>query len=801
MKGYFVKSEYRLEKELILSVSGCTDKGDALTLDIYGFNLFFAVYLRSPGVCIDDIKEYIDEKLGFIVTDIEEIEAKEFIDVLERDTDTYYLMYVSDPKKLKEVEELYNYDSFLQETMFLYETDANILSKLIIEINFKFNTWYDLSGLNLQQQEEEICSTNFSIWKNFNRVNDFNVFREWAPRSFFRGRINYQNVVKREMPGEDGVPPPLFCIALDGEMDNENGLVFPNPEFNEILQFAFVENIHGQDEQTVILFALYETPPTDNIDILYSFENEKDLVRAMYWYLKYRNPDVIMHHNGNGFDVPYLVKRAKELGLKEDFENIGRLRGRKLHSYSVTNKGFTKHNLSIPGILSLDTMRVEQERPGSRETGLDDVAKKYLGEQKYEMPMNTMTTQFKTMYGRQKIARYCAMDAVLVLRLVKFCHLLVELFETVGILHIDPQTYLNSSLEQKLNSFFMYYGRWEESPRCLKITEQSRRERFEEWSDTQELSKYSGTKGYKGAEVLKPQPGVYETPVVLVDFASLYPSIMMGHNLCFSTTISNHIIKCRGYVENKDFKRIGTLSIVDDQIKNETTEKSPAFVLPHRREGIIVRIEKELKARRSSIKKLMAEQTKLKESTGKKEHALRAKLYDIQQNAVKVIMNSMYGILGSKFGKFRSTLVADTITSFGRLYINCGKYVAEKTIPGAQVVYGDTGRLLLFSSAFPSFSFEVRSKLGHTRFFFTHSLWFDGSAEPIFFSLLTYLVSSGNHRRPLSGKIFSSLTRFLVVTGWDGPNHGRLSFSSLTRFLVVTGWDGCNYGWHPPSLG
>ena len=44
---------------------------------------------------------------------------------------------------------------------------------------------------------------------------------------------------------------------------------------------------------------------------------------------------------------------------------------------------------------------------------------------------------------------------------------------------------------------------------------------------------------YDGAYVLDPVTGYHEVPVATLDFASLYPSIMMAHNLCYSTLIQD----------------------------------------------------------------------------------------------------------------------------------------------------------------------------------------------------------------------------------------------------------------------
>lgn len=52
------------------------------------------------------------------------------------------------------------------------------------------------------------------------------------------------------------------------------------------------------------------------------------------------------------------------------------------------------------------------------------------------------------------------------------------------------------------------------------------------------MPKTGGDETYEGAIVIDPQVGFYEKPIATLDFASLYPSIMMAHNLCYSTLIN-----------------------------------------------------------------------------------------------------------------------------------------------------------------------------------------------------------------------------------------------------------------------
>lgn len=60
---------------------------------------------------------------------------------------------------------------------------------------------------------------------------------------------------------------------------------------------------------------------------------------------------------------------------------------------------------------------------------------------------------------------------------------------------------------------------------------------------------------YEGATVLEPEQGYYDVPIATLDFASLYPSIMQAHNLCYTTLLDAKIANTLGLKENEDYVR------------------------------------------------------------------------------------------------------------------------------------------------------------------------------------------------------------------------------------------------------
>ena len=165
--------------------------------------------------------------------------------------------------------------------------------------------------------------------------------------------------------------------------------------------------------------------------------------------------------------------------------------------------------------------------------------------------------------------------------------------------------------------------------------------------------------GYEGATVLEAQTGAYYTPITALDFASLYPSIMVAHNLCYSTLVMD--------------KRYANLPGVTYETYGEHTfAQGVPSLLPS--------ILTDLKAFRKKAKKLMAAA----------EGTPMEAVYNGQQLAYKISMNSIYGFTGASKGMLPLVAIASTVTMRGRQMIEETKNYVEAHFPGANVRYGDS---------------------------------------------------------------------------------------------------------------
>lgn len=173
---------------------------------------------------------------------------------------------------------------------------------------------------------------------------------------------------------------------------------------------------------------------------------------------------------------------------------------------------------------------------------------------------------------------------------------------------------------------------------------------------------------YSGGMVLDPKKGFYETCIMLLDFNSLYPSIIREYNICFTTVDRS------------------------DPDAQESKKKS---------EGILPCIMSELLTARSNVKKDLkkAEDALLKISEGDpKKHKIEVdkQRANIKQLAIKVLANSMYGYLGYRGSRFQATELASLITKQGREILENTRDMMENK--QYTVVYGDTDSVMVNSN-------------------------------------------------------------------------------------------------------
>lgn len=472
---------------------------------------------------------------------------------------------------------------------------------------------------------------------------------------------------------------PMRIMAFDIEVENTIG--FPVPQNNQVITIACSCRTHdAKAEERRVVFQLNTCDKIFDTS-LYCFAREKDMLEAFDAFITAYDPDIILGYNIISFDLNYLLERRSYLGLTSP--SWGRLLATETtvrkDKFQSKMMGFRELlNINTPGRIQIDMLAHMMREKKLRSYSLNYVSFYFMGEQKEDVSYKIISQlQNESPITRKRIATYCLKDAQLPLRLfdkLKCIYSYVEMARVTGV----PITYLLFKGQQ------------------IKIVSQLYRTTRQKGFVVPYFKKKfaeDGEVGYQGADVLEPKRGFYDVPIATLDFASLYPSIMISHNMCYSTLL-------RGGAERGRFAA--------DEV--HVTPAGYTFVKKEVRRGLLPEIlENLLSARKQARQEMEATKTLLAGIPREPEHEGRIRdlenlvsVLDGRQLALKISANSVYGFTGASVGSLPSLEVASSVTSIGREMIDKTKnYVlrnfnrANGFQENADVIYGDTDSVMI----------------------------------------------------------------------------------------------------------
>lgn len=189
--------------------------------------------------------------------------------------------------------------------------------------------------------------------------------------------------------------------------------------------------------------------------------------------------------------------------------------------------------------------------------------------------------------------------------------------------------------------------------------------------------------------VMEPQSAFYSSPLLVLDFQSLYPSVMIAYNYCYSTCLGR-VVPWRG--RNKlgfmDFeRRPGLLDRAKDHIN--IAPNGMMYVKPEMRKSLLAKMLGEILETRVMVKSGMKQD---------KDDKTLQKLLNNRQLALKLLANVTYGYTSASFsGRMPCSEIADSIVQTGRETLEKAiAYIHSVKKWDAEVVYGDTDSLFVY---------------------------------------------------------------------------------------------------------
>ena len=387
--------------------------------------------------------------------------------------------------------------------------------------------------------------------------------------------------------------------------------------------------------------------------------NERALLSFILAWIVKMDPDVLVGHNIKGFDLDVLIQRILDHKVQQ-WSRIGRLRRTNPpRSNSGVGGRDTFYGTLCSGRLLCDTYLAARELLGSETSyALTPLVKSRLGKDRVNVDPVDLPLYFKAGKDTLWLANHTENDAWLSLELM-FALQVLPLTKQITNLagNLWSRTLLGARAE-RIEYLFLH-----EFHRRKYIVPDKAPYGGKRNGEENEPVKGKSKAAYSGGLVLDPKKGLYDKYVIVLDFNSLYPSIIREYNICFTT------------VERT----------IEKQGEDATEPAVPP--IPHSAsssdKGVLPSLIETLVKQRRSVKDTM------KNATGTEYQQM-----DIRQKALKILANSMYGCLGFSHSRFFARSIAALVTSQGREILSNTVEVAEKKL-GLDVIYGDTDSIMV----------------------------------------------------------------------------------------------------------
>ena len=437
--------------------------------------------------------------------------------------------------------------------------------------------------------------------------------------------------------------PKIKRISLDIEVESEIGRI-PDPKIAEKKITAV--GFEGSDglKQIFILRrsgieeGLNELLPGVKI-IFYDETKEKEMILDTFELME-KYP-LLVTYNGDGFDLPYLYNRASRLGIDRQKNPLYMMRD----SATLTDGV----HLDLYRTMSNRAFQIYAFGQKYTDFSLDSVANGLLGEKKidYGVELGDLTLY--------QTAKYCQNDARLTYNLTSFNNdLLMNLLIVISrIARMPIDDISRMGVSQWIRSLLYY----EHRKNGILIP---RRQELDNKSSNIINEAIIRDKKFRGGLVIDPKKGIH-FDVTVMDFASLYPSIIKVKNLSYETVRCSH-----------------------DECKKNTIPQTNHWVCT-KKNGLTSVLIGSLRDLRVNYYKNMAKKDTLT--------AEERQLFTVVSQALKVILNASYGVMGAEIFPLYFLPAAEATTATGRHIILSTINKCKES--GIDVLYGDTDSLFV----------------------------------------------------------------------------------------------------------
>lgn len=668
--------------------------------------------------------------------------------------------------------------SFPQGAFKVHEHNLDLIVKFAAIRNVQLSGWITVTKDNLLRPGGDDDDDDY-LKEEFSSA-DINVCTNWT------------NVRPRKMEGNVYIPPRYISFDLECYSKNHNSKQ-PNPDIpeNKVVQISIVEGtLFAPETRVRKILTLGHPKKIINAEEIRKHTCEADLLLDFVKVVQEFDPDIYLGYNILKFDWGYLIKRSVFCDVYMEFANISRIFGKRANlmsdgwnSNAYGEQKFTYFDCH--GRVNVDVL-LEVERNYKLSTyKLDAVAEQFLNKRKDDVSVRSIfmlwqvtneilplvidkdekriKPTIKDMLKYHKrikeifIAYQCSgpirayRAKLLATNCNTFTDTLIQAMEIMGeycvqdsVLAVDLAEKLNlwTTMESMSNVTNVPMSYLHTKGQQIKVVAQVYRESLKN-NIFIPFMKGNGTiEKFQGATVIEANPGYYEL-VPQLDFNSLYPSMIIAFNICYTTFLQPgdktpdsecHVLWVRSHVgcahdPQKRKKNTGDIRCSENKYRFRkvtykiTKHEDGKLQIDRINEGLVPRMERNLLGERKIVKKSMVKaDAKIQMHEGSltneeldnykkwgfeiiepgslSEHELAmAKVdygtFNADQLAFKVSANSIYGILGQSKGMIPLIAAAASVTAMGREMLEMAIARLRKEYDCFVLVYGDTDSCMI----------------------------------------------------------------------------------------------------------
>jgi len=576
----------------------------------------------------------------------------------------------------------------------ILEKDINYILRMICYTNMEYSCWF-----------------NFQPYEYVDQISILPREREFV--------TYYSEITKIDSKLTLSWIPPLPICSFDAEtfssQSSQDAEVFPDMTniSDEIYVLSFVYELNGfpQNRQRYAFLVGDCSKINDKEIIVYHYETEYEMIIGFCEFLVEMDIAIITGYNILKFDIPYmnmrLLMRDKEwphLSIIEDQKTDILVR-----VWSSAAYGDVESNtINVLGLVNIDLYPIIERTYKLPNYTLKYIAKYFLNEdEKIDLSYSeqfSIYRQRRDATTKKQITKANKLMADTVLYCIQDSELIVNLINKLGIIQVITSLSCITFLKfgdifakgQQIRTYSVLYKYCSSSNIIIE-------------------KPINIDYHFKGGHVVDPITGYHDTSIAVYDFNSLYPTIMISNNLCYSTFIDERTAKAIDIKYGENHNKYSVYKIPLDDEENTTNILITRFLKRDAKVGILCDIltkfiseRKKVRAPISSLKKELSKITDIIKEDPSLEDTYSKSLFDINtelknrdsiQLAFKVVCNSAYGFTGTtnKNGIMPLKAIAITVTYLARKYLNVLSDFCKNTIGHENfiMVYGDTDSVMV----------------------------------------------------------------------------------------------------------